>query len=509
MESKTKATITTIIISIISVITTSVLNLVYNIYFIKIYGAAVNGLISTLVQFTTLFSVLEGGFTMSAVVAIYSPIIEKKYDILNNVLFTAKKYFLKIGITIGGLILLFGSIYIKFINSPFKYKETFILLFICTLCTVFSLTLLASYNVFLQGMNKEYVLVRINLLSNIVSWIISMILILNNISVIYVYAINIFKILINSIIIYYYEKKKYPFLTYKGTYNAGLIPGTRDLFIQKVANAVFTSTDLIVISTFLNLKMASVYNIYFTIYRSAYSFLESIAQAPFNSFGLLLRENRDRERTEKLFLLYSEVIILVSNIIFTTVGTLIIPFLQIYTKDIKEINYVYSSLAFLLYTQFFLQSTNKPFGTILSAAGEFKVQNFQCVLGTICNIFISIALIPWIGFNSIVVGSCIGTFIILVFNIFALKDKLFNKVINIATKSIMINYLSGIVLIWTGIKYDFKLYNYIEWILLAIVFFTVNSVLLFVINYICFPQLTKEVYIYFKNILLKFPTLKK
>ena len=158
MGKKTKISIITVLIYIINSAISAVLSLVYNNLVIKTYGSNVNGLISTLTQFISMFSIIEGGFTTAAVVAIYKPLVEKDYKKLNDILYTAKRTFLKISIVITGAVLVGGSLYLLFIDSPFSYAKTFLLLIACLTVTSLSLGFQTSYSILLQGDNKAFLI---------------------------------------------------------------------------------------------------------------------------------------------------------------------------------------------------------------------------------------------------------------------------------------------------------------------------------------------------------------
>ena len=72
---KITASVNTMFISIINSIIIMLLNLIYNKAVITVYGSSVNGLISTLAQFVSLFTIIEGGFTTASIVATYELLV--------------------------------------------------------------------------------------------------------------------------------------------------------------------------------------------------------------------------------------------------------------------------------------------------------------------------------------------------------------------------------------------------------------------------------------------------
>ena len=465
-------------------------SLVYNNLFIRNYGSATNGLISTLNQFVSMFTIIEGGFTTAAIVATYEPIVNKNYDLLNSILYTTKRVFRKIGAIIVIAVLFLGSIYINFIDSPFPYAQTFLLLLISVLSTGFSLLFMTQYSILLNGANKEYVRVQISLVCRCITWFASIILIMRKDSVLLVFSLNLINIFLNTIFLKLYEHRSFPQITYKGTYNRQLIRGTGDVFFQKIANTIFTSTDLVLISVFISLASASVYNLYYQVYKSILTLLLDIAQAPFNSFGQIAAEN-DREKLLKYFNMYQFAILICASAILTITGVMIIPFIKIYTRKISDYNYLFPSLAILFFMQIFAQVVNRPYGILLNTTGNFKMQNKQCALAAVINIIVSVAFINQLGINSIILGSFVGTLIILVMNIYQAYNRVLETSFVRATKNIVINFGLGTMLIVLSLKIEITPNNYLKWIFDSLISAFVVIFVFLTSNFIIEKETTK------------------
>lgn len=494
MNKRFKAVVLTFLFAVLSSVVNIVLNLIYNKYIIQIYGSEVNGLIATLTQFISMFSVIEGGFTTAAIVAVYKPIMENENELLNNILYTAKQNFMKIGLIITTGSLCLGSIYIYFIDSPYSYGKTLVLMLICSVTTGLSLCYLSKYQILLYGNNKEYIYVFFALISKSLTWIISIILILNKVSVVSVYFINIIDILISGIMIKKYQAANYKHISFKGKYDRSLIKGTKDVFFQKIANTIFTSTDLILISVFIGLAASSIYNLYCQIFRAIFNLLASIVQAPFNSIGQIAHSEEKEAKLIPIFKIYQYTSMILSTILLTVTGVMILPFVYFYTKKFVDYNYIIPSLIILFFSQFFLQIINRPFGNLLNATGNFNRQNAQCAAAAVVNLVVSVAFIKVWELNSIIFGSCVGTLVILMTNIYIISkvfdDMSFFKIV----KQIMLNYIVGIIAIYTSLKM-YSL-NYNIYLLVMVEVFSVCLIVLLA-NFLVFGEDAKVAIRYF------------
>lgn len=502
MGNKSKATLLTMIFSVLSSIIQMLLNLIYNNFLIATYGSNVNGLISTLTQFVSLFTVLEGGFTTAAIVSVYKPIVEKDFNALNNILYTAKVTFQKIGLIIALGVLILGSGYIFIIDSTLTYRDTYILLIISVMSATLSICALSKYNILLQGDNKEYKLIQVSTFCKIVTWIISIILIWQKCNILIVYLLNVINILFNVIILKYYIYRKYKMVTFIGEYKRKLILGTGDVFFQKIANTIFTSTDLILISAFIGLAASSVYNLYYQIFSSVLSFLVSIIQAPFNSIGQMVNTESEKNKVNSFFAIYQHFALILSTFFLTVAGAVIIPFIKIYTRNISDYNYVDYGLALLFFSQIFVQIVNRPYGNLLNATGNFKMQNKQCLMAAIVNLVVSYVALKGYGTQGIVFGSFCGTLIILIMNIYQAYKSILKESPMGNCKNIILNYILGISLITISF-YIMKSreMGYIEWILYCCCVCVIFGIVILIFNEIIYYSGTNKVLSFIKAML--------
>lgn len=499
--SKFRATLLTLFSAVVNTLLLTVFYLIYNKLIITHYGSHINGLISTLTQFVSMFTILEGGFSLAAVVASYEPIIKRNYEKLNNILYTTKKFLARIVLLYVAVTLLFGSIYVNFINSPIGLFRTYLLLLVTVGTTALSLGILPQYTIVLSGHNKLYIVTLVSVLSRLLTWCVSIVLILRYSNIVLVYSINFANILLNIFMLRLYEKRHFPYVSYKGKYEP--ISGTRDIMFQKITATIFTSTDLVLISVGINLAVASVYNVYNQIFQAVYVYLSSASNAPGDSFGQLLKTG-NKVKASELFHIYQKIVQLFSTIFLTTAGITIIPFLRIYTNNVHDTNYIVPSLAILLYTYFYLKLNNVPFGLIINLAGLFKLQNMQCAVAAVVNLVSSVVLMHSIGIQGVVLGSVLGTAVITVVNIF----KVHSVVDYLDTERLLFflscNYCIGLLMILISIRFWKSISNsYIQWFFVSAILFACIATLTIIINYILDKQTVCQSIKYFRTRILK------
>lgn len=501
-ESKFKASVLTALSAVVNAGLVIVFNLIYSNLLITHYGSAVYGLIATLIQFVSMFSIIEGGFSTAAVVASYEPIVKKDYEKLNSVIYSTYRFLLGLAIIFTLITLITGIIYIIFLDSPIEFLATFFLLLITIISSALSLGVLPKYTIVLQGYNKKYVVTLLFALSKTITWVLSIIFILCNDNILLVYSTHLLNILINIIFLKKYEKKHFTFLTYKGNYNKELIRGTKDVFYQKIAATVFSSTDLILISIGIDLTMASIYNVYNMIFQSFYSFLTAITEGPSNSFGQMVSSG-EKEKAFHFFEIFQKSVMLISSIIITAIGMSVISFLSIYSKNIKDADYMMPSLVVLFFCYYFLKVNNTPFGQFINVSGQFALQNKQCGLAAIINLIVSVFMMFIWGIQGVVFGSVCGTALIIFMNVYRCYNSIFEKSSIKGNFYIIMNLGTGLALIYMSLVLNIRVTNYIVWFFLGAFNLIISCIVFIILNLLIDKKTTIGAIDYYMSKLLK------
>lgn len=478
---KTKNTLLTVIVNLFNSVSTIIFNLLYINLVIRVYGSEMNGFLSSINQFVLFFSVLEGGISNAIVVALYNPQIEKNYKLINDILFTAKKYLNRVGFTITGLVTIGGALYLWIVDCPVSYKESYIILLISLLSTLTSICYICRKNVVLQSVNKEYRANKYTLIAKFISWSVSILLILGNAPIIFVFSCALLNNFINMFCLYIDEKKNYPYINYKGHYDIKLIKGSKDVIAQKIANSVFDYTDLILVSSCFGLIQASIYNLYNQIYKSVFSVFVGIIRGPIHSFGQLFAE-KEKGRASQLNEIYTLITYVLSDLFFGVTGCVIVPFIIIYTRNIYDAEYLNQTLVLLFFSFFYFRSINNAYAVSLNTSGNFKLQNFQCIMGAIINIIVSLSLIKLLGVASIILGSVTATIFIVEFNMYQSLRFLNRNDFLLENIKMIVNYSFTICSIIACIKIGFVCSGFWSLLFFAIIVLFVVLFLAVVLN---------------------------
>ena len=103
------------------------------------FGSEVNGLVSSLNQFLSYITLVEGGITGVIVANLYKPIVEQDNNKISSILVTADRFYKKIGALFIAYSVILSIIY------PLHFKTEFTFSYVCSLTLILSLTLLIQY----------------------------------------------------------------------------------------------------------------------------------------------------------------------------------------------------------------------------------------------------------------------------------------------------------------------------------------------------------------------------
>lgn len=491
-NSRTKKSILNAIMMILNTGILSVLSLISTNLILNNYGSDFNGVVATANQFVNLLLIVEGGFTTAINVALFKPFVENDKKKINAIMSAAKKTFTKIGVIFLIISILASIIYPLFIRSGLEYITIFLIFLMVMLGTAYNLIFVIRHQIMFQVSQKEYVYTFYSIIINVLSSITTILLAYFKVNMLIIRLFILVYIIINGIIIFILYKKTFKEIKTNEKEDYESIKGTKDIMVQKLTSVVYMSSPLLFISTFISTKMASVYSVYNSIYNIIKSFLSSMIAAPVNGFGQLLSEGKSEEVYKK-FELYEFIVILIATILLTSVLVMIIPFIKLYTINVTDINYVNMGIAVLLASIVLTEVIHIPSGNIINVTGNFKVAKKIQAIASI--ILISLLIIGGYFFKIYgVLGATLITNIILAsMEIYYAHKKIFNRNPKNFIMKLFVNLITLIinVLVFNFIKINIT--SYINFFLVGIFVFTINTSIIVIINLLIFKDNTSKI----------------
>lgn len=380
------------------------------------FGSEVNGLVSSLNQFLSYITLVEGGITGVIVANLYKPIVEQDNNKISSALVTADRFYKKIGALFIAYSVILSIIY------PLHFKTEFTFSYVCSLTLILSLTLLIQYmysltlRTLLNADKKGYVvnftqtlIVIFNVLFALIS-----VFIYPSIHVLKLISGSLF--LLQPLIFNRYVKKNYK-IDWKVEPDNSLIKSRWNGFAINLAAFIHNSTDVTVLTFLANLKTVSIYSVYSLVSSGIKQMINACLSGIAHTVGQAYAKKNWKELNQKLDI-YEYIVLILVFFLFTVTALLITPFVQLYTKDIVDTDYNQPLFGFLLVLAEALYLIKLPHLNLAYSANKFKEITVPAYIEAMLNIMISVALVKWIGLIGVTIGTIVGMTYRMVFHVY-------------------------------------------------------------------------------------------
>lgn len=370
------------------------------------FGSDVNGLVSSITQFLSFISLLEGGLGAVVLSELYSPIEEKNQKLIKGILYSCQNIFTKLGLVFVAYTTILALVYAFVIRDTYKPLFTVSLIFILSLTTFAQYMFSITYKLFLQADQKIYICNYISALTLIVNIIIAFIVIKLFPEIRILKLASSIAFFVQPLIYCKLIPKDYA--NYRNKGNKGIVLKNRwSGFAQNLAHYVNMNTDIVIITIFCSFSDVSIYSVYLlgiTALRTLISYVTNSYQSALGKYIAQKKQNV----LEKKFKTFCIVTWGVSLSLYCTCLLLINSFVSIYTNNTNDVDYYQPIFSVIITFAYLLYCIREPYRLLILAAGKFKETNFGSIMEAVLNIVISISLIKFWGLTGVAVGTLIA-----------------------------------------------------------------------------------------------------
>ena len=442
------------------------------------FGSASNGLVSSIGQFLGFSIILRSGLGAVSRAALYKPIAEKNIEQISSVMVATQSYMRKVAMMIAGYILSLAVLYPLIVKGEFEWGFVFTMVLVLGSTTFADNFFGIKAIILLQADQKYYIHTLSSLVSSIISFLISVLLIKLNCSLLVVKCGATVGILFNPIILNIYVRKNYN-INWKAEKNNLAIKQRWSAFAQQMATIINDNVDLVLLTFFVALKEVSVYTVYFMIVNNIYKIVNSFTTGINSTFGDMIAK-KETDNLRKTFSFFEWGLFAMCAVVFAVTAIMIVPFIRIYTHSVEDVNYIRPLFAFAMTVAAMLKCMKTPYQTIAEAAGRFKETRNSAIIEIIVNLVVSIMCLYFFG----IIGVIIGTICASLYRITDLIFFSYKNILKIPIFYVLRTFLLYILvfLVVVVVAYFIKMpvaSNYLTWALWACVFL-VGAVLIVV-----------------------------
>lgn len=377
--------------------------------------------------FTSVLSVLnlaELGVGSAMVYSMYKPIAEDDTDKICALMLLYKKYYRIIGIVICILGMLLLPFIPELISGDVPADMNVYILYLLNLfATVISYWLFAYKGSILQAYQRNDVVSKVTLGTDSIKYLLQLVvLVFTKNYYLYVMAILLTQIL-NNVVTAFFAEKMYPQYRAKGLLSRkeqkAVNCRIRDLFTAKLGTVIVYSSDTIVISAFLGLRILAIYQNYYYLFTAVTAMITIIYTSVRAGLGnSIIVDNREKVFADfKTFLL---IIVWIGGFCSTCFLCLYQPFMELWVGRDLLLEF---GIVICLVIYFFVHCLNTFLNSYKDASGIWHEDRFRPLVEAITNLILNIVLVNVIGLYGIVLSTIFSMIIVapwLIHNLFKL-----------------------------------------------------------------------------------------
>lgn len=399
------------------------------------FGSVYNGVIASATQFLNMVSILTLGITGATRVQLYKTL--SKHDNLgtSRIMKATQRYMRKVGYAVIGYAGILSIVYPLISNNNLSYVENAAIVMIVSIATFAQYFFGISNMTLLAADQSSYVVDIINTIKIIANTVCVAVLIKLGASIFIVKLGSSIVFLISPWILHIYVGKRYK-LTSKCDPDTSGIEGRKAVAFHSIANIIHDNTDIMVLTFFMDAKQISVYTVYYLVIGKIKTLLQVFTSGMEAAFGNMWVKH-EIDTLNKVFKAYEHLLFSFTVVVFSCVGTLILPFVSEYTRGITDVVYYRVDFAVLITIAEAAFCIRQPYLLLVYATGNYEATKRGALEEAIINLSLSIILVQFVGINGVVIGTLIANvFRTVQYSIFV-SNKILNRSIVLTVKHVV------------------------------------------------------------------------
>ncbi|MEY8375289.1 hypothetical protein AALD22_05860 [Lachnospiraceae bacterium 56-18] len=450
------------------------------------FGSEVNGLTNSIQQFLHIIVFLDLGVGAVVKSSLYKPLAERNNREISAIIKSARKFFNRLAEILLIYICVLMVLYPLIISRKYGY------IYIVTLILAISISIFAQYyfgivnQLLLVADQRGYIQYGIQMATTVLNTIACAILIKLGASIQVVMLTTSLIFLLRPIYTTLYINTNY-LIDKNIVYEKEPIKQKWNGVAQHIAAVVLDGTDTIVLTIFATLSDVSVYSVYYLVIKGIRNLYISLTNGIQSLLGNLLA----REETDKLNTTFGLVewgMHSVTMLLFGCTLYLIVPFVQVYTCGVTDVDYYQPVFAILLTIANETYCIKIPQNMLILAAGHYKQTQRCFVVSAIINIVISVFAVSKWGLIGVTIGTIFAMFYQAVWMIGYCRNNIISWPLCITLKQIAVDITINIVVMLCCNYWKFELVKdtYISWGILAAKIFSVWVIVMMIVNVIVY-----------------------
>lgn len=472
---------------------------------LEYYGSEVNGLITSLTQFFSYFSLVEAGLASASIYALYKPLADNDTVTTNSVLSATKRFYTKSGVVFLLLTIALAISYPLYVKTnALQSQEIVFLVFVLGFSGCLDFFTLSKYRSLLTADQKLYVINIANLTHNVVNTVIVVIMAQCNASVLVLKAVALLSIVLRSVILVFYCRKNYNYLDFSVEPNYEALNKRWDALVLQVLGAIHTGAPVMIITLILkDLNAASIYSVYSLVTIGIGGVVGVFTNGLSSAFGEIIAENKE-DTLRKSHREFECAYYCLIAILYTVSFVMINSFIKLYTAGIEDVEYSIPLFGFLVVLDGLLYNIKTPQGMLIISAGHFKETRYQVIMQGLIAVVGGAVLAMHFGLYGVVLGSVLSNLYRDIDLLFYVPKKITKASWKITAKHMGIVIMVPVIIVLISTMVDMKIRNYFGWCLWAVIVTIFSSVVTLALMWLVDKEAFMGIVYRIKQLLVKF-----
>ena len=407
--SRTANSIRNVAASIFGQLLNNVLRFVCRTVFIYTLGKEYLGIASLYTNILSLLNMTELGFSTAITYSLYKPLAEQNSEEICSLMQFYKKAYRTIGLIIFSAGLCLMPFLPKLMNGTTDKVNIYLYFFLYLMQTVVSYLFFAYKATLLDADQKRYITDIVVYIVQVTMNLIQILILITLRSFLLYTVVSVVIYIVQNMVTAIVVDRKYPYLKEK----AGNLSKEKQNAVFKqvyatslyrICNTIGSSTDNLIISTYISVVMVGLYDNYNMIIMIIQKLIQGIVQAFTSSLGnLYVLEGKEKnEFTFRCLNRLNSWMVAFCSVCFLV---LLQPFVELWAGMDFLLDYRVVVIIVLNFATNFMQLVVQNYK---NASGLFLKGKYRPVATVILNLGISIILVKHIGLSGVFLGSIIS-----------------------------------------------------------------------------------------------------
>lgn len=386
--------------------------------FIDSLGTEYLGINGIMTNVISIMGLVESGIGISIVYSLYKPLAENNRTAIIGLVQLYRKLYRIIAIIIFSISMVMFPIILRLVkdtNNSVIYIGIVFLIFLLQNM----LSYIFAYKISLiDADQKGYKLTRINLIFQVVSTVIKILILKVFSSYIVFLLIGFISLLIQNIVCSKIVDKEYPFIKTQEKYSIDsdvkkdINKNVRALFLANIGTQMVFGTDNLLISAFVNVTTVGLYSNYTLVINQLSALFNPIIHGIGASVGNLIAVE-SKERTYFIFKITFFVNFIIYSFCSIVVFNVLEPFIDLWLGT----GFLLDKVTFLaIIVNFYLTGMRASINIFRSKAGTFTQDKYMPLVEAVINLVASVILVRKFGLIGIFMGTTISSLAIPIWN---------------------------------------------------------------------------------------------